>query len=373
MKRLRISLRAWSVLAKKIDPQRSRQRWHWQQSLSAACQSLLMRMQEASYAEALICVSPPPPIFLLGFWRSGTTLLHELFCCDRKFGYPSTYACLNSAHFLLTERSLRHHVLGQSSRRPMDNVQYSWASPQEDEFALLSAGAPSPYEALLLPSLLAQPRSLLDLNARPAPEQELWKECFLNFLRMLTLQQGKPMVLKSPSHGFKLSRLAVMFPESRFVIIERNPFEVFASNVKLWQTLLDLYSLESYSSDDVEEFVLAAYVIHEEAIADGCRTISHNRLARVRYEDLVTDSIAEMRRLYSELQLEDFEAVRPAIEEYLRGVSGYKRNRYHLSDAQKERIEQRWSFLIRHKGYDLSTEPPSLRQSALHGLSRTSA
>ena len=40
----------------------------------------------------------------------------------------------------------------------MDNMQYSWTSPQEDEFALLCMGAPSAYESLLVPSLMADPR-----------------------------------------------------------------------------------------------------------------------------------------------------------------------------------------------------------------------
>src|SRR5271170_5333032 len=47
-----------------------------------------------------------PPIFLLGHWRTGTTLLHELMACDERFGYPTTYQCLEPHHFLLTERLL---------------------------------------------------------------------------------------------------------------------------------------------------------------------------------------------------------------------------------------------------------------------------
>src|ERR1043166_1535779 len=29
-----------------------------------------------------------PPIFILGHWRTGTTLLHEFMICDERFGYP---------------------------------------------------------------------------------------------------------------------------------------------------------------------------------------------------------------------------------------------------------------------------------------------
>ena len=38
-----------------------------------------------------------------------------------------------------------------------------------------------------------------------------------------------------------------------------------------------------------------------------------------------------MRRVYEELQLGDFEAVRPAIEQYFAGQKDYKTNRYEMT------------------------------------------
>src|SRR5271170_353968 len=160
MKRLRLSLAAWRKLVVKVDPRRSRinRRTRGLYWLSSATHSLLSRFQYTSYADALKAAVLPPPIFLLGFWRSGTTFLHELFCCDPRFGFPSTYACLNPSHFLLTETWASRRE-AQQTTRPMDSMSYSWASPQEDEFALLALGAASPYEALIVPSLMRDPKS----------------------------------------------------------------------------------------------------------------------------------------------------------------------------------------------------------------------
>jgi hypothetical protein len=291
------------------------------------------------------------PVFLLGFWRSGTTLLHELFCCDKCFGFPSTYACLNPSHFLLTEEWNRKYESQKVVRRPMDGMLYSWASPQEDEFALFALGAPSPYEALVVPSLMREPQLLLDLRQHPEEEQERWKEKLMYFLRLLAIQQRKPMILKSPPHGFKLPWLPTLFPKARYVVIERNPYEVFASNLKLWQTLLDLYSLESFSPEEVEAFVLSAFILHEQAIAEGCRAASPESLARVRYEDLVRDPIGEMERLYRELGLTDFDAMRPTLEKHVNRVSSHQRNRFCFSVQQKERVDECWGDLITEKNY----------------------
>jgi omega-hydroxy-beta-dihydromenaquinone-9 sulfotransferase len=348
---LRLSLGAWRRLAKRIDD-RSQLQWptRFAYYLTGIVHSCLFKLQAASHADALRACAPYPPLFLLGFWRSGTTLLHELFCCDPQFGFPTTYACLNPSHFLLTESWARARK-GSPTTRPMDQMSYSWASPQEDEFALLELNAPSPYEALLVPSLMRTPGALVDLRQRTPEEQTRWADVFQSFLRLLTVQQGKAMVLKSPSHGFRLPLLLSMFPNARFIVIERNPYEVFASNLKLWRTLLDLYALESPCPEEIEKFVLQAYVIHEQAIAQGKSMASLQQLACVRYEELVAAPMREAERLYQELSLPNFNAARRPMENYARTAAGHARNRFTLSSAQKARIESHWGWLIKEKAY----------------------
>jgi len=364
--RLRLSRDVWQRISSKIDPQRSIASFKTRllYSATSATNSLLAKMQSVAHADALEKVKVPPPIFLLGFWRSGTTFLHELFCCDAHFGFPSTYACMNSAHFLLTEQGFHKRRGKQEAYRPMDNMQYSWTSPQEDEFALLCMGAPSPYEALLVPSLMSDAQVLLDLRHRSTEDQDRWKRTIQLFLRELTVQQNKPMVLKSPTHGFRFPLLPSLFPESRFVIIERNPYEVFASNLKLWTTLLDMYSLESASLEQIEKFILAAYLIHEEAIAEGIRKIAAENVARVKYEDLVAGPLVEMKRIYSELKLSGFEDAQPVLQQYIASVAGHQRNRLVLSPGQKNSVDEMWRTLIRDKGYAwpdkwLTLKPPA--------------
>lgn len=362
--RLRLTLDAWRRMVRKIDKQRSSLNWrtrllYW---WNGSTQSLLFRIQKASHVEAIKAAVPQPPIFLLGFWRSGTTFLHELFCCDPRFGFPSTYACLNPCHFLLTESWVRDRAARQQKQRPMDNMLYSWASPQEDEFALFALGAPSPYEALLAPSLMRDADFLLDLRRRPQNEQDRWAEALATFIRLLTIQQNKPLVLKSPPHGFRLPALRSLFPEARCVIIERNPYEVFASNLKLWQTLLDLYSLESFFREEIETFVIAAYLLHERIIGDEARHINPRSLSRVTYEDLVANPIGQMQRLYAELGLGNFEAARPRIEQHLAGVADHVRNPLRVSAAQKARVDSVWGDLITAKGYSWPADHMGISQ-----------
>src|SRR5262249_40915733 len=87
-----------------------------------------------------------PPVFIIGHWRSGTTLLHELLIQDRRHAYPNTYQCLEPNHPLVSERLVKATMpFLMPRRRPMDNMAAGWERPQEDEFALAMMGQPSPY------------------------------------------------------------------------------------------------------------------------------------------------------------------------------------------------------------------------------------
>src|SRR5262249_53786833 len=86
------------------------------------------------------------PVFVIGHWRTGTTLLHELFIRDPQFGYPDMMDCLNPNHALLTGHFMKRYCKWMlPDKRPIDNMQFGWDRPQEDEFALALLGAPTTY------------------------------------------------------------------------------------------------------------------------------------------------------------------------------------------------------------------------------------
>src|SRR6202043_3561987 len=98
--------------------------------------TVLRLLQDAIFGRAIRKTQlKGPPIFILGHWRTGTTLLHDLMICDERFGYPTTYECVNPCHFLLTERFLpRLFKWMMPASRPMDNMKLGFDRPQEDEF-----------------------------------------------------------------------------------------------------------------------------------------------------------------------------------------------------------------------------------------------
>src|SRR5271170_6583798 len=97
-----LNLSAWrSIRARHPEPidRGLELRFH----LAGSALSALGMLQTRLYRRILHQLDLRPPLFLVGHWRSGTTLLHELLALDECFAVPSTYACFNPHHFLLAQ------------------------------------------------------------------------------------------------------------------------------------------------------------------------------------------------------------------------------------------------------------------------------
>jgi hypothetical protein len=293
------------------------------------------------------------PIFIIGHWRSGTTLLHELLVLDPRHSYPDTYACFAPNHFLLSRRILPPLVgILMPKQRPMDNMPAGWDRPQEDEFALCNMGLPSPYLTQAFPNEPPQHPEYLDFEDVPPAELNRWKRGFVWFLKCLTLKDRKRIVLKSPPHTARIRVLLKLFPRAKFIHIYRDPYVVFPSTVNLWKRLYEDQGLQIPSYDGLEEHVFETLNRMYAAFERDREATGPAQFAEVSYEALVADTIGEVRRIYEELELGGFENVLPALEAFVAEQKDYKKNRYPMAPEIRAEIARRWGRYIEKYGYE---------------------
>jgi hypothetical protein len=319
----------------------------WQTLVPGTLFSALSSMQTNSAREKLAKANLRDAIVVLGYWRSGTTLLHELLCLDTRYTFPTTHACMNAHHFLLTEEAALAKT-GVSTQRPMDEMEVRPGSPQEDEFALLALGARSPYEALLMPAILPEALKLADPRDLTEPERRRWNEVFLHFVAGVSVRGAyRPMILKSPTHGFRVSTLRELLPDARYILISRDPVTNFESVVRMWKKMFQLYAFGPIPSDDeIREAVLADRPRFEDKLIAGTAGLPANRYAALTYENLIAGPNAAIERLYQQLELGDFEPARAVIGAELARRKDYKAKAAMPSDAWRSRIEREWAPLI---------------------------
>jgi omega-hydroxy-beta-dihydromenaquinone-9 sulfotransferase len=319
----------------------------WQTLVSGTLFSAMSGMQKIVARDQLAKANFRDAVVVLGYWRSGTTLLHELLCLDTRYTYPTTHACMNPHNFLFTEASVLARG-GASMQRPMDEMEVRSASPQEDEFGLLSLGARSPYEALLMPEILPEALKLCDPRDLSPEDEKHWREVFVSFLAGVSARgTGKPMILKSPTHGFRVSTLRELLPEARYVLIVRDPLTNFESVVRMWRKMFETYALGPIPPDDnIREAIIVDRPRFEAKLATGVADLPENRFTALSYESLIADPTGVLKRLYEQLELGDFGPVHESILAETERRKGYKAKGKLPSPAWQERISREWAGML---------------------------
>ncbi len=299
---------------------------------------------------------PADPVFIIGHWRTGTTWLHELLRLDPRHTYPSTYQCFDPNHFLLTESLFRRFpTLLMPSKRPMDNMEAGWERPQEDEFALAMMGVPSPYQTIAFPNRTQHDEAYEDVERLPAAQRERWERALVDFLKRVTLARPGRLILKSPTHSFRIRTLLRLFPQARFIHLVRNPYVVYPSTLHLWRSLYHAHGLQRPHFRGLEERVLSTFERLHAAIERDRHLVAPNRFLEVRYEDLVDDPVEQLRQVYHHLELGPIEPALPSVEAQIAEQAGYRTNRYSISDSDRALVTRRWGEVIRRHGYEIET------------------
>jgi omega-hydroxy-beta-dihydromenaquinone-9 sulfotransferase len=330
---------------------------HWWRIASVSAVSPLNSL--SNLLESLFCGGriarqqiEHPPIFILGHWRSGTTLLHNLMTLDPELTYPNLFQVMAPNNFLLTESwvtKLTRWTLPKT--RPMDNMAADWELPQEDEMALLLMTLMSPYLMLAHQKDPSQFRRYFDLTELTPREYQTWHAAFLRFLKKLTIRKNKPIVLKSPSHTFRIPVLLKMFPEAKFVYIYRDPYAVFNSGVHLRRTLFLENGLGTPYYDSLEDDVLQVYSQCFETYESTKHLIPPSHLHEVRFEDLESDPLGQMKRVYEKIGLTSWPLVEPLIRQQVPELTQYKKNKYQMDEALMRRVYEAWKPSFDLYGY----------------------
>ncbi len=323
-------------------------------TLASLGNSVLRRYENAIYGARVRKAEVRSPVFVLGHWRSGTTLLHNLLTIDRRLACPNLYQVVFPHTFLCSE-AIGARLLGLlvPKRRLGDDMDQHLGMAFEDEFALCAATLRSPYLSLAFP----RRREHYDryLTLRDVPEREIaeWKEGLKWFLQKLTWKYRRPLVLKSPTHTCRIRLLLELFPDARFVHVHRNPYLVFSSTRRRRGLVGELFRLQR--SDEAEdEMLIRRYSDMYDCFFAERPLIPAGRYHEVAFEDLERDPVGQLRETYAKLDLVDFGQVEAPVRQYVASLSGFRKNEYPaLPGTLRSQIGSAWRRSFEEWGYAL--------------------
>jgi hypothetical protein len=296
------------------------------------------------------------PLFILGHWRSGTTLLHGLLAADERFACP-TYAQVTQPHFSLLTGRLGSWLLRWArapTRGELDSVPMTTESPEEEEFALCRLTFLSPYLGWAFPRRAADYDRYLSFRDVPRREVERWQAAFLLFAQKLTWKYRRPLIFKSPPNTARIRLLLETFPGARFLHIRRDPYAVYQSSRRMHMLSCEASGFQRHDPRAWHGRTLRLYRDMYGAFFEEKSLIPAGRFAEVAFEDLEMDPVGQVRRAYEKLGLPDFEAARAAIGACAGSRAGHRKNRHAELPAEvRAEVGRKWRRTFEEWNYPL--------------------
>ena len=354
---LGISVRAWLQLLKENRFAVDRQ-YFWRAALvtqMSLLTSIFRRKEENAVGKLVNGVEIKPPLFILGHWRSGTTLLHELIVRDDQFAYPNLFQVSHPHTFIYREKAVEKALANaKAEKRHMDNIQLTYNNPGEDEAALCVASLRSPLIAWSFPRREEFYDRYLTFEEASDEEREQWRKAIVTFFKKLTWRYGKPLALKSPTHTGKIRTLLKMFPGAKFVHIHRNPYKVFQSTVGLFNEAAPHSRLQHPNGILMKSGILRRYQMMYNSFFRDRELIPKGQYCEVCFEELVKDKVGLVGRIYEQLNIPGFDKFKPKLQTYVDSIANYEKNAHEpLSEEQKLEVAQQWKMGFDEWGYNV--------------------
>jgi omega-hydroxy-beta-dihydromenaquinone-9 sulfotransferase len=288
-------------------------------------------------------------IVIVGYFRSGTTHLHNLLATHPDVVTPRWVQAMSPQGFWLSWALLRLALVPfLPNTRPQDEVAFGPDWPAEDDFACnnwaLASGLPG---RLVVPSRRGAWARFDLLAGLTEGEAARWRRAAAAFAWKVGLASpGRALLLKSPSHTAKVSELDRLFGgRVRFVHISRDAEAVVRSNVAM-HARLEGQSLGPLTGPEaLRRQVVGEYVEAERRCAEALDALGEGRSVRLRYEAVVERPMEAFERICRVASLRWDDRVRARALRYLAEVGEHAPRRHEAHGATEPELAELDSML----------------------------
>lgn len=300
------------------------------------------------------------PIFIIGHWRSGTSFLQYLLGQDPQFGYMNKFQVVFPDLFLKSEDFLKSVVkqFPRTSNIVRDaqsmSINLDLDSPSEIEIALTTMLSPtSLHWGHIFPNNAWDHfDKYLFFDTATKTELQHWKQDYQHLIKKISLKNdGRQLIIKSPGNTSRVNKLLDLYPNARFIFIHRNPYDVFYSNKKLWNNLLNNLALQNFSEQQMEQEIIRVYKKLMSRYLAQRSSIPEGQLVELRFENFVTDPLKELYSTYNSLGLDGFVNAEPKFRRFLEHTAKGETSDYEYEDRIIPLINKNWDFTFEEWSY----------------------
>ena len=287
------------------------------------------------------------PIFVLGYWRSGTSHLQNLLRQDERFTSATIYSSLFSDHYFLTEIWLKPVIQAFcnlfGAKYSIQRTKMDLNIPGELDTALCTHCSLNSYTwGHLFPKQFHQYLESKVLFDKERPSK--WLNDYDFLIRKLSVRsKGKQVVVKSPGDTGRVKHLLAKYPRAKFIYIHRDPIGVFNSNQYLWQVILKQNALQTLSKKEIDNNIIESYRKILKGSASSKSLIPNEQLAEIDFQDLMLDPKSILDEVYRQLNLGT--VPKDSLDRFIEQSKSYQKPDYAPDPELTKRLKVEWKEL----------------------------
>lgn len=242
----------------------------------------------------------PPPVFIVGCWRSGTTFLMDQMTKQLNAAAPrNTFTVCPSSAVLLGWFWKR--VLPDLPNRFIDPTPVNARDAQEFDVAMWRLTPDLP--VMQMGADIELSKACKDYaNSKPTRKHKrLWRR-LVQWAWIHDRKPGRPFVLKTPSGTLQIPMLLELWPDAKFVYIEREEAGQLASFRKAMQTFPAIFSPYPYTHP-VAEGAKRTRAVFLKAWAENKSLIPEGNWIEVSLAEVSSDTEGTIKRIAATLGL----------------------------------------------------------------------
>lgn len=261
------------------------------------------------------------PVFVIGFMRTGTSILHALLAADpanhgpvawqtREPSPPPGECPVAPYRLEIAKQEVLRFVERSQGLIALHPYWDEWAETLIEDEEILSLDFRNSYPTLLydVPSL-GYPINDEDIDGR------------YNFLKLFMQHQQwntarRRWVMKGVDHQQHISTLFKVFPDARCVFAHREPAEFLPSGMAISATLYDGVTSGSLSREMLGEAIMADFRTRLARIATD-PALDDPRITHLKFREFISDPVATLQGCYSKWGFEWSDGSEAAMRAWL--------------------------------------------------------
>ena len=129
----------------------------------------------------------------------------------------------------------------------------------------------------------------------------------------------------------------------KFIHIHRNPYQVYVSNLHLYEKILPRLALGNYVKSRIEDFVIYSYRKTMQMWFEESKLIPKNQCTEMTFANLTGAPVRELQIAYESLQMKLPDELLTSLLRVAKKHRNYKKNDFEITPKQIEMVKEKWA------------------------------